>query len=250
MNKLSGKTAVITGGNSGIGFATAQLFLQEGAKVIITGRNPQAVNDAVKSLGTGAHGVVSDAGNMVAVLELPQKVAAIFPKIDVLFVNAGVGLFAPFEQTSEEIYDANMDINFKGAFFTAQKLLPLLAKGASIIFNSTILVHSGLATTSAYSASKGAVLSLAKTLAVELADRNIRVNSISPGPIDTPIYGKMGMPEAALQEFAAGVQAKIPLQKFGQSEEVAQAALFLATDESSFMTGAEIRVDGGKSIAF
>lgn len=250
MNKLSGKTVVITGGNSGIGFATAQLFLQEGAKVIITGRNAQAVEEAVKKLGTGAHGVVSDAGNMAAVNELPQKITALSSNIDVLFINAGVGLFAPFDQTTEELYDANMNINFKGAFFTAQKLLPLLPDGASIIFNSTILVHSGLATTSAYSASKGAVLSLAKTLAVELADRKIRVNTISPGPIATPIYGKMGMQEDALQEFAAGVQAKIPLQKFGQSEEVAKAALFLATDESSFMTGTEIRVDGGKSIAF
>lgn len=250
MGKLTGKTAVITGGNSGIGFATAQLFLQEGAQVIITGRNEKSVQEAVHTLGAGAHGIVSDAGDMSAIAVLREKVAAIMPRVNILFANAGVGVFAPFEQTDETIYDTNMDINFKGAFFTVQKLLPLMPDGASVIFNSTILVHSGLATTSAYSASKGAVLSLAKTLAVELADKNIRVNSISPGPIATPIYGKTGMPEDALQEFAAGIQAKVPLQKFGQSEEVARAALFLASEDSSYLTGSEIRVDGGKSIAF
>lgn len=250
MGKLSGKTAVITGGNSGIGFATAQLFLKEGARVIITGRNPKAVEEAVAALGAGAHGIVSDAGNMAHVNELPQHIAAIAPKVDVLFVNAGVGHFVLFEQTTEAIFDANLDINFKGAFFTVQKLLPLLPNGASVILNTTILVHSGLATSSSYSASKGALLSLGKTLAIELADRKIRVNSIAPGPIATPIYGKMGMAEDVLNEFAAGVQAKIPLKEFGQPEHVASAALFLASDDSIFMTGSEISVDGGKSMAF
>lgn len=250
MGKLTGKTALITGGNSGIGFATAKLFLREGAKVIITGRNPQAVDEAVKELGAGAHGIVSDAGNMAHVNELPQKLAAIATQVDVLFANAGVGLFAPFEQTTEEVFDSNLDINFKGAFFTVQKLLPMLPDGASIILNTTILVHSGLATTSAYSASKGALLSLGKTLAIELADRRIRVNSIAPGPISTPIYAKTGMPEDMLNEFAAGVQAKIPLKEFGQPEHIAHTALFLASDDSTFVTGAEIAVDGGKSMAF
>jgi NAD(P)-dependent dehydrogenase (short-subunit alcohol dehydrogenase family) len=143
-----------------------------------------------------------------------------------------------------------LNINFKGVFFTIQGLLPLIPEGGSIILNSTILVHSGLETTAAYSASKGAVLSLGKTLAVELAARNIRVNSISPGPISTPIYGKMGMAEDALKEFAAGVQSKIPMKRFGASKDIAQVALFLASDDSSFMTGSEVAVDGGKSKTF
>lgn len=250
MSKLKGKTAVITGGNSGIGFATAKLFLQQGATVIITGRNEQAVNDAVQSLGKGAHGIVSDAGKMNDVQTLHKKVSAITPAVDILFVNAGVGVFAPFADTTEDMFDANIDINFKGAFFTVQKLLPLIPDGSSIILNATILVHSGLETSAAYAASKAAVLTLGKTLAVELAGRNIRVNSISPGPINTPIYSKMGMPEDVLQQFAAGVQAKVPLKRFGSSEDIANAALFLASADSSYMTGSELAVDGGKSISF
>ena len=250
MSKLKGKTAVITGGNSGIGFATAQLFLAQGATVIITGRNEKAVNEAVQSLGKGSHGIVSDTGNMNEVTALHKKIAAITPVVDILFVNAGVGIFAPFADTTEAMFDSNIDINFKGAFFTVQKLLPLIPNGSSIILNATILVHSGLETSAAYSASKAAVLTLGKTLAVELAGRNIRVNSISPGPINTPIYSKMGMPQDVLQQFAAGVQAKIPLQRFGAPEDIANAALFLASSDSSFMTGSELSVDGGKSINF
>jgi NAD(P)-dependent dehydrogenase (short-subunit alcohol dehydrogenase family) len=250
MNKLSGKTAVITGGNSGIGFATAELFVKEGAQVIITGRRKDAVDEAVRKIGKGAFGIVSDAGKMQDVNVIQEKISAIFSTVDILFVNAGVGLFAPFEQTTEELFDANLNINFKGAFFTVQRLLPLMKQGGSVILNATILVHSGMATASAYSASKGAVLSLNKTLAAELAGKNIRVNTISPGPIETPIYGKMGMPEDVLKTFAAGVQAKIPLQRFGQASDVANAALFLASTESAFLTGSELTVDGGKQIAF
>lgn len=250
MNRLKGKTAVITGGNSGIGFATAELFLQEGARVVITGRRATAVNEAVEKLGDGASGIVSDAGKMEDIKELPQKIAALTKTVDILFANAGVGLFAPFDKVTEELFDSNLDINFKGVFFTIQGLLPLIPEGGSIILNSTILVHSGLETASAYAASKGALLSLNKTLAIELAARGIRVNSISPGPISTPIYSKMGMPDDMLQSFAAGVQAKIPMKRFGEARDVAQVALFLATGESSFLTGSEISVDGGKSQTF
>jgi NAD(P)-dependent dehydrogenase (short-subunit alcohol dehydrogenase family) len=250
MNKLQGKTAVITGGNSGIGFATAQLFLQEGATVIITGRRVDAVKEAIQKLGERAHGIVSDSGKMNDVNSLYKKVAELTSVIDILFVNAGVGLFAPFDQTTEQIFDDNVNINFKGAFFTIQRLLPMIKDGGSILLNSTILVHSGLATASAYAASKGALLSLGKTLAAELAERNVRVNTISPGPISTPIYSKMGMSEDVLSEFAAGVQSKIPLKRFGEASDIAQAALFLASDESRFLTGSEITVDGGKQIAF
>jgi NAD(P)-dependent dehydrogenase (short-subunit alcohol dehydrogenase family) len=250
MSKLKGKTAVITGGNSGIGFATAKVFLREGAKVIITGRNEKSVQEAIQELGKNAFGIVSDAGKMSDLNSLKQMVEQISPVVDILFANAGVGLFAPFPQTTEEIFDSNMDINFKGAYFTIQKLLALVADGSSIILNSTIILHSGMETATAYAASKGAVLSFCKTLAIELAGRQIRVNSISPGPINTPIYSKMGMSEEALKEFAASIMAKIPLKRFGESEDVANAALFLASYESSFMTGTELFVDGGKSIAF
>ncbi len=250
MGKLSGKTAVITGGNSGIGYATAQLFLEQGAKVIITGRNQKAIDDAVDNLGSNSYGVLSDAGKMEDLNKLSKKIALISPTVDILFTNAGVGLFASFEDTTEELFDTNMNINFKGAFFTIQKLLPMVPNEGSIILNSTILVHSGLHTTSAYSASKGAVLSLTKTLASELAEKNIRVNCISPGPISTPIYGKMGMPEDVLQEFATSIQSKIPMQRFGNPDEIAHAALFLASNNSSFITGTEITVDGGKRLYF
>lgn len=250
MNRLKGKTAVITGGNSGIGLATAQLFLEEGATVIITGRRADAVMQATESLGKGAFGITSDAGNMKDVRALPLEVKKITNQVDILFANAGVGLFAPFNETSEDLFDSNLNVNFKGVFFTIQGLLPLIPDGGSIVLNSTILVHSGLETTAAYSASKGAVLALGKTLAIELASRNIRVNSISPGPISTPIYNKMGMPEEVLKEFAAGVQAKVPLKRFGESRDVAQVALFLASEDSAFMTGSEVSVDGGKSKTF
>jgi NAD(P)-dependent dehydrogenase (short-subunit alcohol dehydrogenase family) len=250
MSKLQGKTALITGGNSGIGFATAKLFLKEGAQVIITGRNETSVNTAVKELGKGAFGIVSDAGKMSDLTKLFGKVKEITSQVDILFANAGVALLAPFEQMTEDVFDANLDINFKGAFFTIQKMLPIIPSGGSIILNSTILVHSGLESAVAYSASKGAVLSLNKTLAVELAPKGIRVNCISPGPINTPIYGKNGWPEEALQQFAESVQAKIPLKRFGEAADIAKGALFLASDDSSFVSGSELVIDGAKSITF
>jgi len=250
MGKLSGKTAVITGGNSGIGYATAELFAAEGAKVIITGRNPVAVKEAAEKLGENVIGIHSDAGDMNHLKNLREQVTAVSASVDILFANAGVAHFAAFMDTTEAIFDGNMDINFKGAFFTIQQLLPIMPSGASIILNSTILVHSGLATSASYSASKGAVLSLAKTLAIELAEKGLRVNSISPGPISTPIYSKMGMPEEALNDFASSVQAKIPLQRFGSAQDVALAALYLAGPDSGFVTGTELTVDGGKSQTF
>jgi NAD(P)-dependent dehydrogenase (short-subunit alcohol dehydrogenase family) len=250
MNRLDGKTVVITGGNSGIGYATAELFLKEGAQVIITGRREDAVKDAVQSLGKGVTGIVSDAGKMTDVKSLPKKVSEVTDSVDILFANAGVALFAPFEQTSEQLFDDSLSINFKGVYFTVQGLLPMMPEGGSIILNSTILVHSGLETSTVYSASKSAILSLSKTLAIELAGRNIRVNTISPGPINTPIYSKMGMEGKVLDEFAAGVLAKVPLKRFGNASDIANAALFLASQDSAFMTGSEISIDGGKSKTF
>jgi NAD(P)-dependent dehydrogenase (short-subunit alcohol dehydrogenase family) len=250
MSRLSGKKAVITGGNSGIGAAAAELFLKEGAQVLITGRRKEEVERTVQRLGGNARGIVSDAGQMKDVRSLKASVSAVLPRIDVLFVNAGVAVFTPFMESDEAMFDEQMNINFKGAFHTTRELLPLLNDGGSILLTSSILADLGLAGSTVYSASKAALKSLAKTLAVELAPRNIRVNTISPGPINTPIYGKMGMPQDVLTAFAASVQAKIPLNRFGTPEEVAQVALFLASDDSSFLTGTDLAVDGGKAMAF
>jgi NAD(P)-dependent dehydrogenase (short-subunit alcohol dehydrogenase family) len=187
---------------------------------------------------------------MQEVRSLFDAVSAITSVVDILFVNAGVAHFVPFAETTEELFDANMDINFKGVFFTIQRLLPLLSEQSAIILNASIVAHSGMEGSTAYSASKAAILSFGKTLAVELAGRSIRVNVISPGPINTPLYSKLGMPEDAFQQFAAGVQAKVPMKRFGAAEDVAKAALFLSTAESGFITGAELVVDGGISISF
>lgn len=242
MNKLQGKVALITGGNSGIGYATAELFLAEGAEVIITGRNDAALQEAVRKLGPQASSIVSNADDISQLRTLAGQVGR---PIDVLFINAGVGIFSPFEQMTEADFDANMDVNFKGAFFTIQSLLPLLHDGASVILNTSINAHIGMAGASAYAASKAALLTLARNLSQELLPRRIRVNAISPGPVATPLFGKMGLPEEAVQQIAAGIQSQIPLGRFGQPEEIAKAALFFAADDSSFVLGAELIVDGG-----
>lgn len=247
MNKLQGKRAVITGGNSGIGFATAEAFLAAGAEVIITGRNPLSVAEAVNKLGAGAHGIVSDAGRVEDLDKLAKQVEAVFPRIDILFYNAGVVKFIPVADMPKADFDDMMNINFRGAFFTVQQLLPLLHDGGNIIFNGTMFAHRTLPGNSVYGASKAALLLLSNTLALELAGRKIRVNTLSPGPIGTPIYGKMGMTEEQLTALAGSVTSKIPLARFGEAAEIAQAAVFLASDAASFVNGTEFTVDGGAS---
>lgn len=247
MTRLTGKVAVITGANSGIGYATAQAFIANGAKVIITGRNKDAVAKAAAELGHGTIGIVSDAGNLADVKQLAEKVKAVSPIIDILFVNAGVAKFLPLPAVDESHFDEQFNINVKGLYFTVQGLLPLLKSGSSVILNASIVAHKGLANASVYSATKAAVVSLGKTMAQDLSELGIRVNTISPGPISTPIYTKLDMPEARLNEFAAGMQAQIPQKRFGQPSEVAQAAVFFGSDESSFIHGAELVVDGGLS---
>jgi NAD(P)-dependent dehydrogenase (short-subunit alcohol dehydrogenase family) len=248
MNKLQGKTALITGGNSGIGFATAQEFIAQGAKVIITGRNAQAVAEATQKLGKNAYGIVSDAGKYGDIEALPNQIRDFASHLDILFINAGIATFAPLEFADEAHFDSIMDINFKGAFFTLQKTLPLLKSGSSVIFLSSINAHTGMANTAVYAASKAAMNSLARTSATELAPQNIRVNIVSPGPIDTPIFSKTGLSQEQLQGFAETLQQKIPLKRFGESTEVSQLVTFLASDESKFITGSEFIIDGGLSI--
>ncbi len=248
MSKLQNKLAVITGGNSGIGLATAKTFIQEGAKVIITGRNQKNIDEALKELGDNAVGILADTANLSHTTNLVKQISEKFGKVDVLFVNAGIAKFAPIEQTTEEFFDETININLKGAFFTAQKFIPILNDGGSIIFNTTVAFHVGMGGAGVYAASKAGLLAYAKVLATEVAPRQIRVNSVSPGPIATPIYDKMGFPQEALDAMGAALSAKTLLKRFGTSEDIAKVALFLASDDSSFVTGAEILADGGMLI--
>jgi NAD(P)-dependent dehydrogenase (short-subunit alcohol dehydrogenase family) len=249
MEKLLNKTALITGANSRIGLATAKEFIAQGAKVIITGRNKQSLVDAVQQLGSNASYLVSDSSKLEDNLRLREDLRQNgVHHIDIFFYNAGVAQFGPVADMTPETYDANINTNFRGAFFSIQQLLPLMKEGSAIILNATFLATGTMAGNSAYGASKAALVSLGKTLAIELAPRGIRVNTVSPGAISTPIYNKLGMTEDELKSFAAGFIPKIPLGRFGEASEIAKTALFLASEDSSYVTGAEILVDGGTAI--
>jgi NAD(P)-dependent dehydrogenase (short-subunit alcohol dehydrogenase family) len=245
MKRFEGKVAVVTGGNSGIGLATAKRFQEEGAKVAISGRSKKTLDEAVKTIGNGVVAVQSDVANLTDIDKLFAEVSRKLGKIDVLFVNAGVAKFAPLAETSERLYDEQFDINIKGAYFTIQKALPLLSDGASIILNTSVADSKGTVGTSAYSATKAALRSLARTVAAEVAERGIRVNTVAPGPIVTPIFGRTGLPKEAVDEFAKEIVTKVPLKRFGQPEEVAATVAFLASQDASYITGVEINVDGG-----
>ncbi len=245
MNRLQNKVAVITGGNSGIGFATAQEFIAEGAQVVITGRNAQAVQEAVEKLGHQAVGVVSDTGSMADVHKIADQVRAHHAHIDVLFVNAGVAFFAPIAQVDEAHFDEQFNVNMKGAYFTIQQLLPLLNDHGSIILTGSTAVHMGGAGQSVYAASKGGFVTLARTLSTELLERNIRVNVVSPGPIATPIMSKTGMSAEQQQQATQAFTQQVPMKRFGAPKEIATVAVFLASDDSSFVTGDEIIAGGG-----
>ena len=247
MKKLDGKVAVVTGGNSGIGLATAREFKQQGAKVVITGRDQQTLDDAKQELGQDVLAVRSDTSRLADIDKLFAEVKEKLGKIDVLFINAGVGKFVPLESVTEEFFDSIMDINFKGAYFTIQKALPLLNDNASIVLNASINAYIGMPNTSVYAASKAALITLARTLSAELVDRGIRVNVVSPGPVATPIFGKLGIAADALDEVVKNVQTQVPMKRFGRPEEIAKAVLFLASDDASFLLGTEIVADGGMS---
>jgi NAD(P)-dependent dehydrogenase (short-subunit alcohol dehydrogenase family) len=245
MASLSGKVAVVTGGNSGIGLATAKRFREEGARVAISGRDQKTLDEAVKTIGGDVIAVRADVSQVAELEKFYKIVGEKFGKIDVLFANAGVAKFAPFADSTEALFDETFDINVKGVFFSIQKALPLLNDGASIIINSSVVNETGVAAASVYSATKAAVRSFARTLTTELVDRGIRVNVVSPGPITTPIFGRTGLPKEAIDEFARDIQTKVPMKRFGKPEEIASTVLFLATPESSYITGVDINVDGG-----
>ena len=245
MKRLEGKVAVVTGGNSGIGLATAKRLQEEGVRVAISGRSRKTLDEAVRTIGNGVVAVQSDVANLADLDKLYSEVAEKSGKIDVLFVNAGVAKFAPLAETSEKLYDEQFDINIKGAYFTIQKALPFLNDGASIILNTSVADSTGTAGTSAYSATKAALRSLARTAAAELAGRGIRVNTVAPRPIVTPIFGRTGLPKETIDEWAKDLMAKVPMKRFGQPEEVAGTVALLASQDASYITGVEINVDGG-----
>jgi len=247
MKKLENKVAVVTGGNSGIGLAAAKLFAQHGAKVAITGRNEATVDEAVNSIGHESIGLVSDVADIKNIDAAYKKVADAFGKIDVLVVNAGVAIFTPLADFTEEMFDTTSDINFKGAFFSVQRALPYLNDGASIIITSSGVSNKALATASAYAATKAAVTSLARGLSAELLDRKIRVNVLSPGPIDTPIFGRNGATVEEIDGMKAYMADITPIKRMGNVEEIAEGFLYLASDDSSFMVGGDLVLDGGFS---
>ncbi len=245
--KLQGKVAVVTGGNSGIGLAIAREFTEQGADVVVFGRNAETLDEAVQSIGNGTLGVQGDVTRLDDIDRLYQETVARFGKIDILVANAGIARPAPLDLTDEALFDLTSDINFKGAFFTVQKAVPHLNDGASIILVTSAGNVKGLPNFSVYVATKAAVRSLARSFSAELLPRGIRVNALSPGPIETPIFGRMGLPEEAMDGIAAQMTEMIPLKRFGQPEEMAKAALFLASSDSSYVVGAELVADGGLS---
>lgn len=247
MNRFTNKTILVTGGSSGIGLATAKAFAAEGARVVVTGRDATALEQAKTALGPHAIALVNDAGNTADARSLAATLAASDLRLDAVFVNAGVAKFAAFPDVDETLWDQIFDTNIKGPYFQVQALLPLLNPGASIVINGSINARIGMPNTSVYAASKAAVISLAKTLSAELLPRGVRVNVLSPGPVATPIYGKLGLDAATLETTAVHIQNQIPLGRFGTPEEIAATVLHLSSPESAFIVGTEIIADGGMS---
>ena len=242
---FKGKTAVITGGNSGIGAATARELSGRGANVVIFGRNQETLDATLATLGENAHAVQGDVTNMDDLDRLFAETQSKFGKLDVLVANAGVPLVSPLGETSEEQFDQVNDINFKGAFFTMQKGVAAANDGASVVLVSSVANQMGMAGMGAYSATKAAVRNLARTATTEFSHRGIRVNSLSPGPIETPIFGKMGLSEAEVEGFGGQIMAMHPMKRFGTSEEMAKAAAFLASSDSSYVAGTDLVAGGG-----
>lgn len=243
--KLQNKVAIVTGGSSGIGLATARLFAAEGAQVIISGRNKKNLDDAVKEIGNNVTAIQGDVASLSDLDKLYATVSEKFGKADILVANAAVYILAPLPAFTEEMFDKVSDINFKGAFFTVQKALPYLNDGASIILLSSTVNEKGIPNHAAYSASKAAVRSLARSFSAELLDRKIRVNVLTPGPVDTPIFDSITTTRDEAKAVAENMGNFTPVKRIGKPEEIASAALYLASEDSSFMIGAELLLDGG-----
>jgi NAD(P)-dependent dehydrogenase (short-subunit alcohol dehydrogenase family) len=243
--KLAGKIALVTGGNSGIGLATAQRFVAEGAFVFVTGRRQAELDAAVQQLGSQSFGIQGDVSILADLDRVIATIKAQKGRLDVLFANAGIAEFAPLDTVTEAQYDRQFDINVKGTFFTVQKALPLLTDGAAIVLMASIVGIKGFEANSVYSATKAAIRSLARTLTTDLKARRIRVNAVSPGPIETPGLNNVLPDPTQLAQFKAQMAGGVPLGRIGEADEIAKAVVFLASDDSSYVTGAELFVDGG-----
>ncbi|MGN6341166.1 MAG: SDR family oxidoreductase [Ginsengibacter sp.] len=248
MQRFKDKFALITGGTNGMGLATARQFIKENGWVIITGRSANTVNKAVEQLGRNAFGLVSNAGNMKDILALPEQVKQYTSNIDLLFVNAGYGKFAPVELADEAHFDELFDVLVKGAFFTVQQVLPLMKKGSSIVLNSSVVTVMGMPNFSVYSAAKSAVQSFIKTFAAELTAKGIRVNGINPGYIATNGFNNTGLDASQIEAAIQNIIPSIPFKRFGNPAEIAHAVLFLASQEASYIHGTELTVDAGFSV--
>jgi len=246
MSRLQGKRTLITGGTSGIGLETAKQFLSEGARVIITGVNADSIEKAKAELGSEVLVLRADSADMAAQKALAQAVQTHYGQLDIAFLNAGISAWMPIEAWTEEMFDRSFDINVKGPYFLIQALLSVFANPASVVLNTSINAHVGMANSSVYAATKAAFLNMSKTLSSELLGRGIRVNAVSPGPVETPLYDKMGIPDAYREQLNKDIAASIPFGRFGTPEEVAKAVLYLASDESRWTVGSEIIVDGGR----
>lgn len=248
MERFNHKTALITGGTNGMGFATAQQFIKEGGKVIITGRSEETVNKALDVLGEKASGIVSDAGNMNDLLKLQEQVKKYTDTVDLVFANAGYGKFFPIEHVDEDHFTELFNMLVKGPFFTVQQMIPLMGKGSSVIFNTSVATDITMSAFSVYSAAKSAVQSFVKTFALELTDRGIRVNGVSPGHIKTNIFNNTGLNAEQIEDAVQHIIPTIPFKRQGEPEEIAHAVLFLASEEASYIHGTEIKVDAGISV--
>jgi len=243
--RFKNKVAVVTGGNSGIGLATARAFVREGAKVAITGRSDATLKAAQKELGPDVLAIKADFSRVSEIATAMDRIKERFGRIDALFVNAGIGKFVPVEEVTEAFFDETMATNLKGAFFTVQKAIPMLSRGSAVVLNASVNAHLGMPGSTVYGATKAAVVNLAKTLSADLLARGVRVNVVSPGPVATPILDRMGFPEEQTRHIRDQITARVPLKRFGQPDEIAAAVLYLSSSESSFVVGTELVVDGG-----